>query len=373
MTNKRISMVVGFALSLLLLVGCGSDAKTAQTPAGDLLRASVDKQFEMESAHSVTDFTLDVQLNEDAQKNPNFAMLAPFLKDAKLTIDQNAVIKEDLAHAALVAVAGGQTYNADLYMTSPTKMVFQTELLPQPIIMDLEKIQEFANATNPAGSVAPMASFSGGMYTEENKAQVKVAMDIFGEAFKGVEPTKREAEEIEFSTGKESLDMMTYSYKNNEEALALFEKVAKNVMESEKMYDLITSEEMKKAMDPAQAAAIPSKEDYVKSMEQAKKDFDTQFSMMKDQFNAALDLKDVTVKLGVDADGYMRHSAFIFDATIKQGGMEIPVKLTMISNVDKINAVKKEDIKTIEVDENNAIDFMDFLMMTMMGGAPQMN
>ncbi|MDO4773468.1 MAG: hypothetical protein Q4A72_07940 [Bacillota bacterium] len=372
MTNKRISMVVGFALSLLLLVGCGSDAKTAKTPAGDLLRASVEKQFEMESAHSVTDVTLDVQLNEDAQKNPNLAMLAPFLKDAKLTIDQNAVIKENLAHAAMVAVTGGQTYNADLYMTSPTKMVFQTELIPQPVIMDLEKIQEFANATNPAGSVAPMASFSG-MYTEENKAQVKVAMDIFGEAFKGVEPTKREAEEIEFSTGKESLDMMSYSYKNNEEALALFEKVAKNVMESEKMYDLITSEEMKKAMDPAQAAAIPSKEEYAKQMEQAKKDFDAQFPTMKEQFNAAVELKDATVKLGVDADGYMRHSAFIFEATVKQGGMEIPVKFTMTSNVDKINAVKKEDVKTIEVDENNAIDFMDLLMMGMMGGAPQMN
>ncbi len=369
MKNKKVSILLAFALAFTtLLTACGNDPASASKPAGEVLRASVEKQFEVESAHSQMNAMLNVDLPEEAKKDPSIAMVEPFLKEAKLNVEQTAMLKEGMAYSTVEVDAGGQKFTGELAMVSPTKMVVKSELMPEVIVFDMEEMMTMAQQMG--GQTAPnMPTSFNAMFSDEFKPVVTAYLDILDEAFKGNEPTERKTEEVEFATGKESLDMITYSYKSNDEVLAFVEKVANNIFESEKMYDLMfKNEAILKLMGEEAQAQVPSKEDYDKSMEMAKEAFDKEFPKAKEEMAKVIDIKDLTFTVGIDKDGFMRYSKIVFDGVIKQEGIELPIKFEMTSDMDSINAIKKEDVKTIEYNEDEAIDFQDLMMSMLMGG-----
>ncbi len=371
MNNKKVSVLLALALAFTtLLTACGGNgaSESAAKPAGEVLRGSIEKQFEVESAHSNMNAVLNVDFPEEAKQDPSVAMVEPFLKEAKLNMEQTAIMKEGLAYSTIEAEAGGQKVNGEMAMVSPTKMVFKSDLVSDVVVFDMEEIMTMAQQMG--GGTAPnMPTSFNAMFTEEFKPVVTAYLDIVDEAFKGNEPTERATEEIEFSTGKESLDMITYSYKSNDEVLAFVEKVANNILTSEKIYDLMfKNEAILGLMGEDAKAQVPSKEDFEKSMKMAKDMFDQEFPKAKDEMAKVVDIKDITFKVGIDKDGYMRYSKMVFDGVIKQGEFDLPVKLELVSDVDSINAIKKEDVKAIEYNEDEAISFQDLMMGMLMGG-----
>ncbi len=368
MKNKKVSILLAFALAFTtLLTACGSDSASASKPAGEVLRASIEKQFEVESAHSNMNAVLNVELPEEASQDPSLAMAAPFLKDAKLNVEQTAMLKEGIAYSTIEAEAGGQKITGEIAMISPTKMVFKSDLVSDVVVFDMEEMMNMAQGMGGEANSNMPTSFNA-MFSDEFKPLVTAYLDILDEAFKGNEPTERKTEEFEFATGKESLDMITYSYKSNDEVLAFVEKVANNVFESEKMYDLMfKNEAILKLMGEEAKANVPSKEEYDEMIKMAKEGFDSEFPQAKEEMAKVIDIKDLTFTVGVDKDGFMRYSKVSFDGVIKQEGMELPIKFEMTSDMDNINAIKKEDVKTIEYNEDEAISFQDLMMSMFMG------
>ncbi len=372
MKNKKVSILLAMALAfttLLTASGSGGGAsESAAKPAGEVLRASIEKQFEVESAHSNMNAVLNVDFPEEAKQDPSVAMVEPFLKEAKLNVEQTAHMKEGLAYSTIEAEAGGQKINGEMAMVSPTKMVLKSDLMPEVIVLDMEEMMAMAQQMG-GGTTPKMPTSFNAMFTEEFKPVVTAYLDILDEAFKGNEPTERTEEEIEFASGKESLDMITYSYKSNDEVLALVEKVANNIFTSEKMYDLVfKNEALLELMGEGAKENIPAKKDYDEMMKQVKEAFDKEFPKAKEEMAKAIEIKDLTFKAGIDKDGYMRYTKMIFDGVIKQGEMDLPIKLELVSDVDSINAVKKEDVKTIEYKEDEAVSFEELMMLMMMGG-----
>ncbi len=371
MKNKKVSILLALALAFTtLLTGCGSDKGTAAKPVGEVLRAAVEKQFEIESSHGKVDMVLNVEMPDEATADPNVALVAPFLKEAKLSMDQYAMMKEGKAYSTIEAEAGGQKVAGEMYMLSPTQMVFKTDMMDQMVVFDMEKIAEMAAMSGSPMSPTMPTDFTS-YYSDEYKPYVKLGLDFLGEAFKGMEPSERKTEEYEFSTGKESLDMITYSYVSNDELIKFIETSVNNIMASEKLYEIIYNDETKKLM--GEGVELPTKEQFDQAMKMGKDAFDTQFPTIKEELNKNVEIKEISLKMGIDKDGYMRYTKVVVDLVAKNGEMELPVKLTMESSIDQVNAVKAEDIKTVEVDETNSINFEEFIGAMMMGGMEMQN
>ncbi len=377
MKKRSISMLLVFVLSISLLAACGGNSKLdeiSKKPVGDILTEAMQKQTEMESNHAVVEINAKVDLPQEMMADPQVAMIAPYLKGTKITINQNSLLKENLISATMTLEAADGSMpaqSANLYVLSDTKMAIQSPLLPKIIVIDTEEAAELAEAQGQTLAVTP--SFN--MSSEENKKMIKLVQNLYAEAFKGIEPTSRENKEIEFSDGKKEVHMISYSYKSNDEIMDLFDKIIKNLLESETLYDLLASEEfesissaMSGQIDPMAAEVsfkeqYPTKEDFTKAQKDALEQYETMKPMMKEQLDAVINIKDLSITMGVDENGYVTYSDFNIDGTavVEMLQMDIPLTINMNSKMDKINAVKKEDITTIELTDDNSMSFTEFL------------
>ncbi len=383
MKKSRISLLLVFTLCVTLLSGCGEKKNAmADKPVKDLFTASVEKIKDLESSHGKMDLQLNVELPESMQANPQFMFVAPLLKDAKLTMDQNYMYKDHLGFSKITAEAGSQKFDADFYMQSATKFAVKSETLKallgqdKAIVLDMEKIQELAKNGN-ANIKMMDPNF---IYSEEFKKVFDAYMNILELACKDLKPTRAD-EEVEFADGKASIHTITVSFKNNEELLAAYKTMIKNVLEAENLYELITNEDIINFIEnPAYGILaegqsfkdqIPSKEEFDKARKEGIEKFDTAWSVIEAQFNQFVTINDFTMKIGFDKDAIARTSSFNLDIVVKSPMGEVPVKLNLNSVCDKINAVKKEDIKTIELTDENSITLEKLMEDSF--GAPMMD
>ncbi len=378
MKNRKISMLLVFVLSITLLAGCGGSKldETAKKPVGDVLKEAMEKQQAVESAHSLVEINAKVDLPEEMTSMPEMSMLAPYLKGTKITIDQNSMLKENLISSKIKLEAtedeGAPAYDMNIYILSATRMAIQTSLYPKILVMDTEEMKELAEAQGQAMPVDVSMDFN----SEETKKMTKLTQDILAEAFKGIEPTKRENKEMEIAGGKQELHVIEYTYKSNDEIIDLAGKIVKNMLESDKLYDILSSEEFDaiisataKQMDPMSTEKVsfkdqyPTKEDFAEIQKQALEQYEAMIPMAKEELANVIDIKELSIKMGVNADGYMTYSDMVFDGTVKnaEAEMEIPAKIAMSSYVDKINEIKKEDIETVELTDENSISFTEFV------------
>ncbi len=380
MKKSRVSLLLVLVLVSSLFSACGSsDAIKEDTrPVGEILKESIDKQNDINSAHTSTTISLQATLSEELKANPVFASVVPFAEGSDLTIESDYLIKENKGHVnlnfATKANPENAMFSADAFLLSEKEFAVQTPMYPQIILLNADELEEMAKEQGqnlPQGQFANSFAngFKMGMNKEEMKPMLDFMFDFYGEVFKGVEPTERGLKKIKFGEEEKDLNVITYSYKSNDDVIALGEKVAKNVLESEKIYDLLTGEEFTKLMKQQmemqglseEDAKMPSKEEFEEGRKLALENFDAGLEEAKNTINEVAQINEVTLSMGFDKDSILVYSNIVLDVVAKQEGIEIPAKIVIESKATKINEVKAEDIKTVEINDTNSIKFKDLM------------
>ncbi len=350
-SKKIISTLLVFVMSIGLLAGCGGKNASASKPVSEAIKDSMKKSMEIKSYHGITNLSMNLTLPEALKADPRAAKISELLSNLNVSIEQNSVLEEQLSDSKIQIDANGQKFDFEMYGLPENKLAIKTPFIEEIIVIDPKEISELAKNS---GTPVPTMSLNPASM-EDIKPVVDLFADISEEMFKDIEPTERKTEEIEFSDGKQSLDMITYSFKSSDELLDFVQKIANNLLESEKLYDLISDEKFLE-LSGMPKEELPSKEEFDKELANAKEQFNSSFEMVKEEFKKSLTVNEITLKMGINEKGIMNYSSATFDVAVKQGGMEAALKMNMSSFVDKIDSVKKEDIKTIDVTDENSIN-----------------
>lgn len=358
MKKTRILALILALLLVFSLTACG-EKKESRKPI-EIMKASFDKQMETKSAHSVmrANVTFDVP---ETLVTPDQKMIMDALKDASVELE--AIIDTEAGKGHMrgeLKAAGGMNFSGEAFILSENEMVLSTPLFPQQIVMNLNDLKELAAKQ---GQQFPDFTFTNAMkMQEEMKPMMETAFKFVGDIIKDEKPAIA-TQEVEFSTGKEKVTTVTFSYKADE-ALPAMMRMVENAINSEHFVTYIEqTAEMNKKMGLETASM--NTEALKAQLKEAKEQFAQNKEQLEKMLGAYIKFNSMEFSFGVDKDDFMRASTFKMDLEIinpMDPSNTIPVKLDFSSTNDKINAVKAEEIPTTNVEPANSIKLQDLLM-----------
>lgn len=357
MKNKKVfALMLVLIMAISLMGACGGDKKEESKTVTDLVRGAAEKQFELKSQHSVVDVAFNLEIPDSLKTSPQFSMVST-LADAKLNLEQFSDIENEKGYLkAKLSGLQGMDFNFEAFILSGKELAVKSPMVPQIITLNVDDLVKVMEAQTPGSSASLKNTSFSGKVTEEQKELVKSAFDLYGEIFKDEKPSEAK-EEIEFSTGKEEITVVTYSYKGDE-VFAMIERIVKNALQGDKYVEMLKkAQKFTENQGSAQSMDI---EKIIKEKDQMLKDFEENKEEFFKNAKENIEFNDITVKIGVDKDGFMRYGSFNIDISVispELKGEKASLKFNIDSKIDKINAVKADEIQTVEINETNSISF----------------
>ncbi len=360
--NKIFALMLVLVMLVSMLAACGGeeDAAAKKTPE-ERLSEAFDKQLDLKSLHSVSTLAVNLTPPESLLENPEAAMVVSALSDAKVTIDGYSDNENSKAYvtANIDAKDMGMPLDFEMFVLSESKTALKTALFPQMIVFDLEEVKDLLAAQNPE-LASSMPSLAGAKMAEEQQKVFDAAMELYKDGFKDEKPAESK-ETVEFSTGKEEITMFRYTY-SGKEVYDAIGRIVKNVITSEKLMPFLG--EVNKMIEKEDPSAVIDLDMFAEEKDKVVEEFDKEKDKAFEELEKIMQFNKVEVSMGLDKDGYLRYSDVTFDVKIvapEMGGEALELKLTMDTKVDKINALKADDIKTVELNDTNSISFMELM------------
>lgn len=351
--------ILALVLVLLLafsLTACGD--KESRTPI-EIMKASMAKQWDVKSAHSLMKANMAFDVPE-ALVTPDQKMIMDALKDASVELEAIMDTEAGKGHIrAELKAAGGVNFSGEAFVLSENEMVLSTPLVPQQVLINLTDLK--AIYEKETGQIFPDISFMNTKAAEEFKPLMDTALDFVGDIIKG-EKSKITFPEVEFSTGKEKITTVTFSYKG-EEVLPALLRMAENAVNSDNLVKY-----MEQTIEVNKKMGLDMGHMNIENLKQELARAKEEFSKNKDQaekmIGAYLKFKNLEFSFGVDKQDLMRTSNFNLELEVINPfdpENKIPMKLEMSAVTDQYGAVKVEDIKTTTVDPANSIKIEDMM------------
>lgn len=360
MKKTRLLALVLALLLAFSLTACGE--KESRKPI-EIMKASMAKQWDVKSAHSVIKGSMSFAVPE-ALVTPDQKMILDALKDATLEVETLIDTEAGKGHLkGEIKAAGGVNFSGEAFILSENEMVLSTPLLPQQLVINLVEFKEMYEKET--GQKFPDVNFTNPSMQEDFKPLMDTALDFVGDMIKD-EKAKVASEEVQFSTGKEKVTTVSFSYKDKEVSEAML-RLVENAINSDNFLKYIEqTAELNKKMG-VQGAELQT-ENLKAELQTAREEFPKNKEQIQKMMESYVTFKNMEFSFSVDKDDYMRASTFKLDLEVKNPfdpAQTIPLKMDFSASTDQYNAVKVEAIPTTQVDPANSIKLQDLVKQNM--------
>lgn len=370
--TRILSLLMVLLLVASALGACNGDDKKEEAKKrdpGEILNAASHKNLEIKSVHSYGDMSFEVSVPESLSSDAKTAMLISTLNGTKLKFD--SIVDQNTKKGHAIFNVDSESLGADLelsaYILSDKQLAVKVPGFPQTVTLGLDDLSKLYKESS--GIDFPLTGFFDQSQVEKANKFVEPMLKLYGDSFKDEKPQVSD-KKTKFSTGEESVQTFTYSYKG-EETIKMIDRVVINTLKSENIIpfmEQVKGEIESNGGDTAAFDIEQMKAQLAEALKQYEEKKDEALKTISDmaKFN------ELTVEIGVDSKDNIRNLKLVMDIEVKDpsnASSDEPIKVKTEINIyyDMIDAVKEADIKTIDLEKEPTISFME-LNETLMKG-----